>query len=160
MHIICEHLHDLYTLNSLSGWKGLKKFIPKDSLKSPLIYILFSMVLINKFMIFSWQPLVPSMMELSGRCPMQGHGLKPDFLRGSYRGIVHILRRILWWPNILKMNLGIMNKIWLLSIQRNMASSSPSFILHRSNVLEIKRRGKCLVYFYNFWQFRTGFVCW
>ena len=52
-------------------------------------------VLINKFMIFSCQPLVPSMMELSVGCPMQGHGLKPDSLRGSYWGIVHILRRIL-----------------------------------------------------------------
>ena len=29
LHIICEHLHDLYTLNSLSGWKGLKKMIPR-----------------------------------------------------------------------------------------------------------------------------------
>ena len=27
----------------LSGWKGLKKFIPRDSPNSPLIYILFSM---------------------------------------------------------------------------------------------------------------------
>ena len=44
MHIICEHLQDLYTLNFLSGWKGLKKFIPRDSLNSPLLYILFSMV--------------------------------------------------------------------------------------------------------------------
>ena len=42
LHIICEHLHDLYTLNSLSGWKGLKKFIPRDSFTSSL-YILFSM---------------------------------------------------------------------------------------------------------------------
>ena len=41
--MICEHLHDLYTLNSLSGWKGLKKFIPRDSLNSPLIYILFAL---------------------------------------------------------------------------------------------------------------------
>jgi len=40
-YIICEHLHNLYTLNSLSGWKGLKKFIPRDSLNSPLIYILY-----------------------------------------------------------------------------------------------------------------------
>jgi len=30
-------------LNSLSGWKGLTKFIPRDSLNSSLIYILFSM---------------------------------------------------------------------------------------------------------------------
>ena len=44
LHIICEHLHDLYTLHSLLGRKGLKKFIPRDSLISPLIYILFSMV--------------------------------------------------------------------------------------------------------------------
>jgi len=29
-------------LNSLSGWKGLKKFIPRDSFNSSL-YILFSM---------------------------------------------------------------------------------------------------------------------
>ena len=42
--IICEHLHDLYTMNFLSGWKGLKKFIPRDSLNSPPIYILFSML--------------------------------------------------------------------------------------------------------------------
>ena len=40
---ICEHLHDLYTLNCLSDWKGLKKFIPRDSLNSSLRYILFSM---------------------------------------------------------------------------------------------------------------------
>ena len=44
MHIICEYLHDLYTLNSLSGWKGLTKFIPKDCLNSTLIYILFSLI--------------------------------------------------------------------------------------------------------------------
>ena len=43
LHIICEHLHDLYTLNYLSGWKGLKKFTTRDSLNSPLIYILFSL---------------------------------------------------------------------------------------------------------------------
>ena len=42
LHIICAHLDDLYTLNSLSGWKGLKKFIPRDSFISSL-YILFSM---------------------------------------------------------------------------------------------------------------------
>ena len=35
----------MYTLNSLSGWKGLKKFIRRDSLNSPLIYILFSLLL-------------------------------------------------------------------------------------------------------------------
>ena len=44
MHIICEHLHDLYTLNSLSGWKGLTKIIPRGLLNSTLIYILFSLV--------------------------------------------------------------------------------------------------------------------
>ena len=38
-----ENILYLYTLNSFSGWKGLKKFIPRDSLNSPLIYILFSM---------------------------------------------------------------------------------------------------------------------
>ena len=38
LHIVCENLHDLYTLNSLSSWKGLKNFIPSDSLNSPLIY--------------------------------------------------------------------------------------------------------------------------
>ena len=27
----------------ISGWKGMKKFIPRDSLNSPLIYILFSL---------------------------------------------------------------------------------------------------------------------
>ena len=52
MHIICEHLHDLYTLNFLSGWKRLKKFIPRDSFNS-FLYILFSMVkiLFNFFVI-------------------------------------------------------------------------------------------------------------
>jgi len=44
LHIICEHLHDLYTLNSLSGWKGLTKIIPRDSFNSSL-YILFSMAI-------------------------------------------------------------------------------------------------------------------
>ena len=48
LHIICEHLHDLYTLNSLSGWKGLKKFIPRNSFNSSL-YILFSMVKTQQF---------------------------------------------------------------------------------------------------------------
>ena len=43
LQIICEHLHDLYTLNSLLGRKGLKKLIPRDSLNSPLMYILFSL---------------------------------------------------------------------------------------------------------------------
>ena len=43
LHIICVHLHDLYTLNSLSELKGLKKIIPRDSLNSPLVYILFSL---------------------------------------------------------------------------------------------------------------------
>ena len=42
LHKICEHLHNLYTLNSISGWKGLTKFILKDCLNSTLIYILFS----------------------------------------------------------------------------------------------------------------------
>ena len=41
LHIICEHLHDLYTLNSLR----LRKFIPRDSLNSTLVYILFSLIL-------------------------------------------------------------------------------------------------------------------
>ena len=54
LHIICEHSHDLYTLNSLSGWKGLKKFIPRDSLNSPLIYILFSMIMRLLFKDFSF----------------------------------------------------------------------------------------------------------
>ena len=44
LHIICEHLHDLYTLNSLSGLKGLKKFIPRDCFNSSL-YIPFSMII-------------------------------------------------------------------------------------------------------------------
>ena len=44
LHIICEHLHDFYTLNFLSGWKGLKKFIQRDSFNSSL-YILFSMII-------------------------------------------------------------------------------------------------------------------
>jgi len=50
LHIICEHLHDLYTLNSLSGWKkGLKKSIPRDSFNSSLIYILFSMFVTHSY---------------------------------------------------------------------------------------------------------------
>ena len=44
LYIICEHLHDLYTLSSLSGWMGLTKLIPRDCLNSTLIYILFSLV--------------------------------------------------------------------------------------------------------------------
>ena len=44
--IICEHLHDLYTLNSLSGWKVLTQFIPRDSFNSSP-YILFFMHLIH-----------------------------------------------------------------------------------------------------------------
>ena len=32
-------LHDLYTFISLSGYKGLTKFIPRDCLNSTLIYI-------------------------------------------------------------------------------------------------------------------------
>ena len=40
LQIICEHLHDLYTLNSFS-LKGTDK-IPRDSFNSSL-YILFSM---------------------------------------------------------------------------------------------------------------------
>ena len=51
LHLICEHLHDLYTLISLIGLKGIKgltKFIPRDSLNSPLIYILFSLSLHSK----------------------------------------------------------------------------------------------------------------
>ena len=51
LHLICEHLHDLYTLISLiglKGTKGLTKFIPRDSLNSPLIYILFSLSLHSK----------------------------------------------------------------------------------------------------------------
>ena len=43
LHKICEHLHDLYTLNSLSDWKGVKQFIPKGCLNSDLIYIQFPM---------------------------------------------------------------------------------------------------------------------
>ena len=46
-------LHDLYTLNSLSGWKGRKKFIPTDSLNSPLIYILFYLVMIKNISDFN-----------------------------------------------------------------------------------------------------------
>ena len=53
-HIICEHLHDLYTLNTHSGWKGLKKFIPRDSLNSPLIYILFSMLIVLAYFTFNF----------------------------------------------------------------------------------------------------------
>ena len=36
----------MYTLNSLSGRKGLTKFIPRDSFNSSL-YILFSMLVDN-----------------------------------------------------------------------------------------------------------------
>ena len=47
---ICEHLHDLYTLNSLSGWKGLTKFIPREFFKfhSNIYSILFDYSLGNK----------------------------------------------------------------------------------------------------------------
>ena len=47
LHINCEHIHDLYTLNSLSGWKGLTKFIPRDCLNSTLTHILFSLLLLT-----------------------------------------------------------------------------------------------------------------
>ena len=140
-------VYELYKLRNIIGvltdviflfWKNLVKFLLEKLLRissterglQQSIHRLLE-VSINEFMIFS--------------------------LRGYFWGIVHILRQILWWPHILRMNLGIMNKIWLLSIQRNMAYSSPSFILNRSNVWEIKLWGKCLVYFYNFWQFWTGF---
>ena len=140
-------VYELYKLRNIIGvltdviflfWKNLVKFLLEKLLRissterglQQSIHRLLE-VSINEFMIFS--------------------------LRGYYWGIVHILRQILWWPHVLRMNLGIMNKIWLLSIQRNMAYSSPSFILNRSNVWEIKLWGKCLVYFYNFWQFWTGF---
>ena len=43
LHIIFEHLHDLHTLNSLAGWKELRKFIPRDWLNSTLIHVLFSL---------------------------------------------------------------------------------------------------------------------
>ena len=66
--IICDHLHDLYTLNSLSDWKGLKKFTPRDSLNSPLIYILFSMYKImgfkeNKILPFSFGKLLHQILS-------------------------------------------------------------------------------------------------
>jgi len=38
IYMICT-----FWTRSLSGWKGLNKFKPRDSLNSPLIYILFSM---------------------------------------------------------------------------------------------------------------------
>ena len=43
LYIIYEHLQDLYTLNSLLCWKGLKKIITKDCLNSTPVYILFSL---------------------------------------------------------------------------------------------------------------------
>jgi len=36
---------NIYLIFTLSGWKGLNKFIPRDSLNSPLIYILFSLII-------------------------------------------------------------------------------------------------------------------
>ena len=54
VHISCEHLHDLYTLNSLLGWKGLNKFIPRDSLNPTLIYILFSLPLMLENLLIDW----------------------------------------------------------------------------------------------------------
>ena len=76
LHIICEHLHDLYTLNSLSGWKGLKKFIPRDFLNSPLIYILFSMFVQLCFPIISNNILITSIQiyYISVMHCMQGWG--------------------------------------------------------------------------------------
>ena len=40
----------MYTLNSLSGWKGLAKFIPRDCLNFTLKYILFSLRSTHYFM--------------------------------------------------------------------------------------------------------------
>ena len=42
LRIICEHLHELYTLNSLSDWKELTKFIPQGLFKLRSIHILCS----------------------------------------------------------------------------------------------------------------------
>ena len=38
----------------------------------------------------------------------------------------------------------------------NITSSSPSFIMQKSNVLEIQVWVKCLVHFYTFWQYWIG----
>jgi len=49
LRITCEHLHELYTLNSFSGWKGLTKFIHKGLLgllKFHCMYNLFSLVIV------------------------------------------------------------------------------------------------------------------
>ena len=43
LHIICENLYDLYTLNSLSGWKG-EKIHTERFFKFPSNIYLFSMV--------------------------------------------------------------------------------------------------------------------
>ena len=102
---------ELYKLRNVIGeltdvtflsWKNLETFplgkLPRISSTErespPLIHRLLE-DLIKEFMIFFCPPLVPSMMELSGLCPMQGHGLKQYSLRGSCWGIVHTLRRIL-----------------------------------------------------------------
>ena len=45
LHVICEYLHELYTLNSFSGSKELNKFIPRDSLISQFYFNLCSVLI-------------------------------------------------------------------------------------------------------------------
>ena len=67
-HFTNDDLHDLYTLNSLSAWKGLKKFIPRDSLNYSLIYILFSMdsipLIYRCIGVINWQMWRVSLLSL------------------------------------------------------------------------------------------------
>ena len=59
LHIICEHLHDLYTLNSLSGWKELINFIHTEGLSkvhSNIYSILFAENLKHPFKVGNRPP--------------------------------------------------------------------------------------------------------
>ena len=51
LHINCEHLHYFVHFELPFRLKGTEKFILRDSLISPLIYILFSMLIIQTFTI-------------------------------------------------------------------------------------------------------------
>ena len=45
LHVICEYLHELYTLNSILGSKELNKYIPRDSLISQFYFNLCSVLI-------------------------------------------------------------------------------------------------------------------
>ena len=52
MGMICEHLHELYTLNSFSGSKGLTKFIPRDCFYSILCSVITTLNAVVSIYIF------------------------------------------------------------------------------------------------------------